>query len=61
MTGWSAWVMVRGALLDGAGVAELAGPLAGLAVLTVGLFAAAAGLLRWGEARGARTGGLQPF
>ncbi|MBY8875004.1 ABC transporter permease [Micromonospora sp. PLK6-60] len=57
----SSLVVLRGSLLDGARVAELAAPLAWLAALTVGLFAAAAGLLRWGEARAARTGSLQLF
>jgi hypothetical protein len=49
-------VVLRGALLDGRTVTELAAPLAGLAGLCVVLFAAAAGLLRLGEAHAQRTG-----
>lgn len=57
----SSLVVLRGGLLDAADVGDLAGALALLAALTVGLFAAAAALLRLGEARAQRTGNLQLF
>lgn len=57
----SSLVVLRGALLERADVGDLAGPLALLAALTVALFAAAAGLLRLGEAHIQRTGNLHLF
>ena len=54
-------IVLRGALLDGQGMGDLVGPLAGLTVLCVVLFALAAGLLRIGEAHAQRTGSHQLF
>lgn len=54
-------VVVRGALLDGQGLGDLAGELVGLAVLSTILLLAAVGALRAGEARAQRTGQLQLF
>jgi len=53
--------VLRGTLLDGAGVHALAGALALLAGLCVLLFAATVVLLRVGEAHAQRTGSLQLF
>ena len=53
--------VLRGALLDGRTVTDLARPLAGLAGLCVVLFAGAAVLLRVGEAHAQRTGSHQLF
>lgn len=57
----SSLVVLRGALLDGLSVADLAGPLALLGGLCAGLLAATVGLLRVGEAHVQRTGSLQLF
>ena len=53
--------VLRGALLDGQTTAQLLGPLAWLALLSLALFALAAGLLRVGEAHAQRTGSHQLF
>ncbi|MFD1540406.1 ABC transporter permease [Nonomuraea guangzhouensis] len=53
--------VVRGALLDGQGIGDLAGELAGLTVLSGVLLLAAVGALRLGEARAQRTGQLRLF
>jgi ABC-2 type transport system permease protein len=53
--------ILRGALLDGQTTTELLGPLAWLALLSFGLLALAAGLLRVGEAHAQRTGSHQLF
>src|SRR5262249_1166811 len=53
--------VLRGALLDGQTTAELLGPLAWLAGLSLALFALAAPLLRVGEAHATRTGSRQLF
>ncbi|GAB3840548.1 hypothetical protein GCM10029963_09350 [Micromonospora andamanensis] len=57
----SSLVVLRGALLDRADLGDLVVPLGWLALLTVGLFGGASALLRLGEARVQRTGGLQVF
>jgi ABC-2 type transport system permease protein len=57
----SSLVVLRGALLDGAEMSTLAGPLALLTGLCATLFAAAVVLLRVGEAHAQRTGSLQLF
>jgi ABC-2 type transport system permease protein len=57
----SSLMVLRGTLLDGQGVAALAGPLALLGGLCGVLFAATVGLLRIGEAHAQRTGSLQLF
>ncbi|GAA2288854.1 ABC transporter permease [Nonomuraea roseoviolacea subsp. roseoviolacea] len=54
-------VVVRGALLDGQGIADLALPLVWLAGLSALLLVAAAGMLKVGEARAQRTGQLRLF
>lgn len=54
-------MVVRGALLDGQGVGDLAGELAGLAVLSAVLLLGAVAALRAGEARAQRTGQLRLF
>ncbi|MEV0147224.1 MULTISPECIES: ABC transporter permease [unclassified Nonomuraea] len=54
-------VVVRGALLDGQSVRDLAGPLAWLAGLSGLLLLAAVAALRVGEARAQRTGQLRLF
>jgi ABC-2 type transport system permease protein len=53
--------VLRGALLDGRTATDLAWSLAGLAGLSAVLLAAAAGLLRIGEAHAQRTGSHQMF
>ncbi|MGR6923353.1 ABC transporter permease [[Actinomadura] parvosata] len=53
--------IVRGALLDGQGVGDLAGELATLAGLSAALLLAAVVALRAGEARAQRTGQLRLF
>lgn len=53
--------VLRGALLDGRGLADLLGPLGWLAGLSLVLFGLAAALLRVGEARAQRTGSHQLF
>jgi ABC-2 type transport system permease protein len=57
----SSLVVLRGALLDGAGPSALAGPLGLLTGLCVLLFATTVALLRVGEAHAQRTGSLQLF
>jgi ABC-2 type transport system permease protein len=57
----SSLVVLRGALLDGDRVGDLAGPLGLLAGLCALLLAATVGLLRVGEAQAQRTGSLQLF
>lgn len=54
-------MVVRGALLDGQGVGDLAGELAGLAVLSAVLLLGAVVALKAGEARARRTGQLRLF
>lgn len=54
-------VVVRGALLDGQGVGDLAGELVALAGLSALLLVAAAVALKAGEARAQRTGQLRLF
>ena len=53
--------IVRGALLDGQGLGELAGELAALALLSAVLLLAAVVALRAGEAKAQRTGQLRLF
>ncbi|MFB4280974.1 ABC transporter permease [Nonomuraea sp. MTCD27] len=53
--------IVRGALLDGQGVGELAGELAALALLSAVLLLAAVVALRTGEAKAQHTGQLRLF